>query len=109
MASSRSKEHKNTKTKEECIEEREIDEEDNIYSGKVKFFKRGYGFIAIDGDITFKDLTATNKIYFMAEDYICESEEVALKKGDEVIFKVYKDSKGLGAMDVVKEDESPVV
>jgi len=97
------------KTKEECIAEREIDEEDNIYTGTVKFFKKSYGFISIEEDITFKDITAKNKIYVMPEDIICESEEVGLNKDAKVMFKVYKDSMGLGAMDVTNEDGSPIV
>merc|ERR1712060_254156 len=95
------------KTKEECIEERELDEEDNIYSGTIKFIKKGYGFINIEEDITFKDLTATKRIYVMVEDIISGSDE-GLKKDDKVIFKVYKDSMGLGAMDVMIADESLV-
>jgi cold shock CspA family protein len=97
----------NRKTKEECIAERELDEEDNIYTGKIKFIKKGYGFINIEQDITFKDLTATKKIYVMVEDIISGSDE-GLKKDDKVIFKVYKDSMGLGAMDVMTAEESLV-
>lgn len=97
------------KTKEECIAEREIDEDDNIYTGTVKFFKKGYGFISIEEDITFKNLTATKKIYVMKEDIICESDEIGLNMDEKVMFKVYKDSMGLGAMDVLNEDGSPIV
>jgi len=97
------------KTKEECIAEREIDEDDNIYTGTVKFFKKGYGFISIEEDITFKNLTATKKIYVMKEDILCESDEIGLNKDAKVMFKVYKDSMGLGAMDVLNEDGSPIV
>merc|ERR1712228_431658 len=93
------------KTKDECIAERELDEEDNIYSGTIKFIKKGYGFINIEEDITFKDLTATKKIYVMVEDIISGSDE-GLKKDDKVIFKVYKDSMGIGAMDVMIAEES---
>jgi len=92
------------KTKEECIAEREMDEEDNLYTGTVKFFKKGYGFISIEEDITFKNLIATKKIYVMKEDVICDSDEIGLKKDEKVIFKVYKDSMGLGAMDVLYDD-----
>jgi len=102
------KSNKKTKSKEECIAEREIDEDDNIYTGKVKLFRKGYGFIAIEESITFKDLTAEKKIYFMSEDIICESDDVKLNKDDKVIFKVYKDSMGLGAMDVMNEDTPAV-
>merc|ERR1712048_458918 len=69
----------NRKTKEECIAERELDEEDNIYTGTLKFIKKGYGFINIEEDITFKDLTATKKIYVMVEDIISGSDD-GLKK-----------------------------
>merc|ERR1719431_580108 len=89
------------KTKEECIAEREIDEEEQIYTGTVKFYKKGYGFIKIEEEITFK--------YVTAEDIMCESEEIGLNKDDKVMFKIYKDSKGLGAMDVMNEDGSAIV
>merc|ERR1712083_1225388 len=97
------------KTKEECIAEREIDEEETIYTGTVKFYKRGYGFIKIEEEITFKDVTAKSKIYVMAEDIMCESEEIGLNKDDKVMFKIYKDSKGLGAMNVMNEDGSEII
>merc|ERR1711920_626242 len=45
------------KTKEELLEERELDEE----------------------DITFNGVTATEKVYVMKEDIICYSDEVGLK------------------------------
>jgi len=99
------------KTKEELINEREMDEEGNSYTGTVKFYNsnREYGFITIEEDITFKDLTAKKKIYVMKEDIICESEEIGLNKGMKVVFTVYKDSMGLGAMDVTDEDGTPIV
>merc|ERR1719320_539358 len=105
------KTNENKKSKEELIEEREIDEGDDIYSGTVKYYrtKRGFGFISIDEEIEFKDLTAKDKIYVMKEDIICESEEIGLKKDSKVMFKVYKDSMGLGAMDVMNEDGTPIV
>jgi len=98
------------KTKEELIEEREIDGEEDIYTGTVKYYrtKSGFGFISIDNEITFQDLTVKGKIYVMKDDIISESESIGLKKDTKVIFKVYKDSMGLGAMDVTNEDGSPI-
>merc|ERR1711920_563030 len=69
------------KTKEELLEERELDEEETIYTGTVKQYRadKEFGFISIDEDITFNGVTATEKVYVMTEDIICSSEEVGLK------------------------------
>merc|ERR1719350_1328870 len=99
------------KSKEELIEERETDGSDNTYTGTVKYYKakKEFGFISIDEEINFKDLSAKDKIYFMKEDITCESETIGVKKDAKVIFKVYKDSMGLGAMDIMNEDGTPIV
>jgi len=98
------------KTKEELIEERELDEDETIYTGTVQQYKadKEFGFISIDEDITFNDVTATEKIYVMKEDIICISEEVGLKPETSVMFKIYKDSMGLGAYEVHNEDGTPI-
>merc|ERR1719233_2638695 len=98
------------KTKEELIEERELDEDETIYTGTVQQYKadKEFGFISIVEDITFKDVTATEKIYVMKEDIICISEEVGLKPENSVMFKIYKDSMGLGAYEVHNEDGTPI-
>jgi len=97
---------KKAKTKEELIEEREIDTDENIYTGTVKYYnaEKEFGFITITEEITFKDITVKEKIYVMKEDIVCDSDEVALTADSEVMFKIYKDSKGLGAFDVTSED-----
>jgi len=101
---------KKAKTKEELIEEREIDEDENIYTGTVKMYKpdKEFGFINIAEEITFKDTTVKDKIYVMKEDIVCYSDEVGLIPEAEVIFKVYKDSKGLGASEVMNADGTPI-
>jgi len=98
------------KTKEELLEERELDEEETIYTGTVKQYRadKEFGFISIDEDITFNGVTATEKIYVMKEDIICYSEEVGLKPDTSVMFKIYKDSMGLGACEVHNEDGTPI-
>merc|ERR1719193_1886404 len=98
------------KTKEELLEERELDEEETIYTGTVKQYRadKEFGFISIDEDITFNGVTATEKVYVMKEDIICYSEEVGLKPGTSVMFKIYKDSMGLGACEVHNEDGTPI-
>merc|ERR1712060_650793 len=98
------------KTKDELLEERELDEEETIYTGIVKKYRadKQFGFISIDEDITFNGVTATEKIYVMKEDIICNSEEVGLKPDTSVMFKVYKDSMGLGACEVHNEDGTPI-
>merc|ERR1712060_391888 len=98
------------KTKEELLEERELDEEETIYTGTVKQYRadKEFGFISIDEDITFNGVTATEKVYVMKEDIICISEEVGLKPETSVMFKIYKDSMGLGAYEVHNEDGTPI-
>jgi len=98
------------KTKEELIEEREIDEEETTYIGTVKYYKpeKEFGFITITEDITFKDITVKEKIFVMKEDIVCYADEVNLLTDSEVMFKIYKDSKGLGACEVMNADGTPI-
>jgi len=99
------------KTKEELLEERELDEEETIYTGTVKEYRadKEFGFISIDEDITYNGVTATEKVYVMKEDIVCYSEEVGLKPDTSVMFKIYKDSMGLGACEVQNEDGTPII
>lgn len=101
---------KKAKTKEELIEEREVDEDENTYIGTVKVYKpdKEFGFITITEDITFKDTTVKEKIYVMKEDIVCYSNEVGLTTDSEVMFKIYKDSKGIGACEVMNVDGTPI-
>jgi len=98
------------KTKEELLEERKIDEDENLYTGTVKSYnkEKEFGFITIDEDITFDGVTAKEKIYVMKEDIVCSSDEIGLNLETKVIFKIYKDSMGLGACEVQNEDGSPI-
>jgi len=98
------------KTKEELIEERELEEDENIYTGTVKFYKadKEYGFIKIDEEITLKDVSTKGKIYVMKEDIVCYSDEVGLTPDTEVMFKIYKDSMGIGACEVMNVDGTPI-
>merc|ERR1719427_2361444 len=101
---------KKAKTKEELIEEREIDEEENSYVGTVMFYKpdKEFGFITISDEISFKDVTVKEKIFVMKDDIVCYSDEVGLIENSDVMFKVYKDSKGLGACEVMNVDGTPI-
>jgi len=101
---------KKAKTKEELLEEREIDEEENIYTGTVKYYEpdKEFGFINIAEEITFKDITVKEKIFVMKEDIVCSTDEIGLKPDMEVMFKVYKDSKGLGAEAVMSADGTSI-
>jgi len=101
---------KKAKTKEELIEEREVDEDENTYVGTVKLYKpdKEFGFITITEDITFKDTTVKEKIYVMKEDIVCYSDEVGLTADSDVMFKIYKDSKGIGACEVMNVDGTPI-
>jgi len=101
---------KKAKTKEELIEERENDEDENTYIGTVKFYKseKDFGFINISEEISFKDVTVKEKIFVMKEDIVCYSDEVGLTEDSDVMFKIYKDSKGLGACEVMNVDGTPI-
>jgi len=101
---------KKQKTKEELIEEREIDDDETTYTGTVQSYKpeKDFGFIKISEEITFKDVTAKDKIYVMKEDIVCYSDEVGMTENSEVMFKIYKDSKGLGAHEVMNVDGTPI-
>jgi len=101
---------KKAKTKEELIAERETDAEETIYTGTVKMYnaEKEFGFITISEEITFEDITVKEKIYVMKEDIVCDSDEVALIADSEVMFKIYKDSKGLGACEVTNVDGTPI-
>jgi len=99
------------KTKEDIIAEREIEEDQNIYTGTVMYWKpmQGHGFISIDEDITVNGETAKERIYVWKSDIICFSEEIGLNKNDTVSFKVYKDSLGIGAYEVTYGDGTPII
>merc|ERR1711920_212606 len=101
---------KKQKTKQELIDEREIDEEETTYTGTVKSYnpEKEFGFITISDEITHNGVSAKERIFVMKEDIICYSDEVGLTEGSEVMFKVYKDSKGLGAYEVMNEDGTPI-
>jgi len=101
---------KKVKTREELIEEREVEEEQNTYLGTVKKYnsKKEFGFIRISEEISFKDVTAKDSIFVMKDDIVSHSEEVGLVPDSEVKFKIYKDSKGLGACEVTNADGTPI-
>merc|ERR1719317_907970 len=67
-----------------------------------------FGFINIAEEISYKDVTVKEKIYVMKEDIICYSDEIGLIAESEVMFKVYKDSRGLGACEVMNVDGTPI-
>jgi len=101
---------KKAKTKEELIAEREIDDDENIYTGTVKYYNsdKEFGFITINEEIKFKDTMVKEKIFVMREDIVCSTDEVGLTADSEVMFKIYKDSKGLGASEVMNIDGTPI-
>merc|ERR1712060_503462 len=107
---SRKRKRQVKKTKQELIDERETDENENTYTGTVMFYKpeKEFGFISITEEITFNDVSVKEKIYVMKEDIVCYSDEVGLIENSEVMFKIYKDSKGLGACEVMNVDGSPI-
>eukprot|EP00495_Collosphaeridae_sp_1-RS-2012_P003770 TRINITY_DN3095_c0_g1_i1.p1 TRINITY_DN3095_c0_g1~~TRINITY_DN3095_c0_g1_i1.p1 ORF type:complete len:93 (-),score=25.64 TRINITY_DN3095_c0_g1_i1:118-396(-) len=48
------------------------------------------------------------KIYLMKEDIMCNSDDIGVNPEAKVMFKVYKDSLGLGAYEVLNEDGSSI-
>merc|ERR1712060_1010871 len=86
------------------------DEEETSYVGTVKYYnpEKEFGFITITEDITFKDITVKEKIFVMKEDVVCYADKVNLIADSEVMFKIYKDSKGLGACEVMNADGTPI-
>jgi len=101
---------KKAKTKEQMIEEREIDDNETVYTGTVMKYtpEKEFGFITISEEITFKDVTVKERLFVMKEDIVCYSDEVGLNVSAEVMFKIYKDSKGLGACEVMNVDGTPI-
>jgi len=97
------------KSQEELLAERDYDEE-NIYSGIVSWYKadKEYGIISIDEPITFKGATAMKSVCVGKDDIICWSEEVGLFTDSKVMFRVFKNSRGIGAYEVTNEDGSPI-
>lgn len=99
------------KKKEELLAEREIDEEEKTYTGIVKFYRerQKWGFISVDEDINFKGATTQRNIYAAKDDIVCYSDTVGMHEKTKVVFKIYKDSLGLGAYEVMNEDGSPII
>jgi len=105
------KSSKKAKTKEQLIEERENDEDEKVYIGTVKSYMpdKEFGFITLSEEITFKGVTVKkDRIFVRKEDIVCYSDEVGLNVSAEVMFKVYRDSMGLGACEVMNIDGTPI-
>jgi len=104
------KNKKPEKSKEELLEERVNDDDENTYRGTVRSYKpeKGFGFLDISQEIWFKDATVKQRIFVRKEDIVCYSDEVGMNEGSEVMFKIYKDSKGLGACEVMNIDGTPI-
>jgi len=98
------------KTKGELIEEREIDFDEKTYMGTVMSYKpeKEFGFINISQEIWFKNASVKQRIFVRKEDIVCYSDEIGLTEGCAVKFKIYKDSKGLGACEVMNADGTPI-
>jgi len=89
-------------------------DDENIYTGTVKFFavKHGFGFIIPDEEIKFmgKTLTPdpnrkTGALYFSRDDIIFAKGSLRnLFSGNRIQFQVYIGEKGLGAFRVQNED-----
>jgi len=95
-------------------DERDIDEE-NIYTGTVKFFdgRKGFGFIIPDEEIEYGGQTATTSsedggVYVGREDIIIsEGSDARLNPDTKVQFQVYKGKTSMGACMVQSEDGTP--
>lgn len=94
---------------EELSEEIEFDDE-NIYTGTVNYYRpdQEFGFISLSKRITFKGATAKKSIWVSKLDIVCDSDEVGMYTDSKVLFRVYRNSAGLGAYEVTNEDGSPI-
>jgi len=90
---------------------RQIDKSETVFVGRVKLWKKKqkFGFLIPKEKIEFMGMNAKRGVFVSKDDIICTSEEVGLKKGSNVKFQIYKDSKGLGAYDVRGMDDMPLV
>jgi len=97
-------------TKEDFNGERKVDEEGSIYTGTVILYvsDKGYGFISPDEVVKLNDCTAKDKLYVAANDIKCVSKKIGLNVSSRVAFKLYTDSKGIGAYEVTNEDATPI-
>lgn len=97
------------KTNEELFAERECDYE-SVYNGVVVKYKRekGFGFIAIDEPITFKGATVFKSVFAGKDDIVCYSDEIGMHIDSKVMFRIYKNSMGIGAWEVTMDDGSPI-
>jgi len=94
--------------------DREVNNE-ITYKGTVEVYKvwKGYGFIKPDVEITWKELTSSDGLFFSKVAVVSATPRkrgfrFKLQKGTRISFKVYKDKKGLGACEVKNEDETPI-
>jgi len=97
-------------TEADNLNERQIDEAERVFVGKVKKWKKKqkFGFIIPNEEIEFMGLTAKRGVFVSKDDIIALGEEVGLKKGWKVKFQIYKTSKGIGAYDVRTMDDMPI-
>jgi len=100
---------KKAKTIEQMLAERQIDEEEKTYIGKVKFYKptKKFGFIIPDKSIEWKG-EHCKRVFVREEDIVCFTQEIGLIKGSQVKFHIYKDSRGIGAYDIRNMDDTPI-
>jgi len=94
--------------------DREVNNED-IYTGAIDSYKRwkGFGFLKLDEEITWKDTTTSGNLFFSKVEIFTATPRkrgyrFAMQKGDRVSFKIYKDKKGIGACQIKKEDGTPI-
>jgi len=100
---------KKAKTINELIAERQVDADERVFSGKVKFYKpkKKFGFIIPKKSIEYKG-QHWKRVFVREEDIVCFTPEIGLMKGAEVKFHIYKDSRGIGAHDIRNMDDTPI-
>jgi len=94
----------------ETVDERKIDEMKKVYVGRVMMWKekQKHGRIMPTPKFKYKGITPMRGLFVRADDIICTSEEVGLEKGSRVKFKIYMNSRGMGAYDITDVDDMPI-
>jgi len=92
--------------------DRKINHEET-WTGTIKFFNflKGFGFIKPDEMITWNGKSEDEGLFFDRDGIITanwvKGKYLNLEVGKRVLFKVFSNSKCLGAVDVLNEDASP--
>jgi len=91
-----------------------VSNDDEVYSGTIKFFdyRKGFGVIKPNEEITWNDVTAEEGVFFSRDAIIstgaAKGKVLNLRHGTKVTFKVHTDKRGLGAHELQNEEGKPI-